>query len=104
MTKFAFIYHGGGAPSSPEEGAKIMAAWGVWMQSIGDKLLDGGNPFGQSMTVNSDGSVAGDGGSNPASGYSIIEVANADEAANYAKSCPILEAGGSVEICEAMAM
>ena len=104
MAKFAFIYHGGGAPSSPEEGAKIMTAWQAWMGSIGENLVDGGNPFGPSNTVNSDGSVAGGGGSNPASGYSLVNAANAEEAANYAKNCPILQAGGSVEICEAMEM
>jgi len=104
MTKYAFIYHGGSAPSSPQEGEKIMAAWGQWMTSIGENLVDGGNPFGQSSTVNSDGSVSGDGGANPASGYSLINANSAEEAAGYAKSCPILDAGGSVEICEAMEM
>ena len=104
MAKFAFIYHGGSAPSSPEEGEKIMAAWGAWMGLIGEKLVDGGNPFGQSQTVNSDGSVASDGGSNPASGYSLVDVADANAAAEIAKTCPILEAGGSVEICPAMEM
>lgn len=104
MTKYVFIYHGGSAPSSPQEGEKIMAAWRQWMASIGENLTDGGNPFGPSSTVNSDGSVSGDGGSNPASGYSLINAASAEEAANYAKACPILDAGGSVEICEAMEM
>jgi hypothetical protein len=104
MAKFAFIYHGGSAPSSPEEGEKIMAAWGAWMGLIGENLVDGGNPFGQSQTVNSDGSVAGDGGTNPASGYSLVDVADGDAAAEIAKTCPILEAGGSVEICPAMEM
>lgn len=74
------------------------------MGSIGENLVDGGNPFGQSATVNADGSVSNDGGANPASGYSIVNVAGIDEAAGFAKSCPILAAGGSVEICEAMDM
>ena len=104
MAKFAFIYHGGGAPSSPEEGEKVMAAWGAWMESIGKNLIDGGHPFGQSRTVNSDGSVVGDGGANPASGYSMVDVADENAAVEIAKGCPILEAGGSVEICPAMEM
>ena len=104
MTKFAFIYHGGSMPESEEEGAKIMAAWGAWMQGIGTALVDGGNPFGASTTVNSDGSTSNDGGANPASGYSLVEVANLDEALAHAKGCPILDGGGSIEVCEAMAM
>ena len=104
MTNYAFIYHGGKAPSSPEEGAKVMAAWREWMGSIGENLVNGGNPFGESSTVNSDGSVTGGGGANPASGFSIVNAANADEAANYAKGCPILKDSGSVEVCEAMDM
>ncbi len=104
MQKYAFIYHGGSAPSSPEEGAKVMAAWQSWMGSIGDKLVDGGNPFGQSITVNSDGTTSNGGGANPASGYSLVEAENDQAAAKIAKNCPILDAGGSVEICQAMEM
>jgi len=29
MAKYLLSYHGGGMPESEEEGAKIMAAWGV---------------------------------------------------------------------------
>ena len=104
MAKFALIYHGGGMPDTPEEGAKVMAAWRAWMGSIGDDLLDGGNPFGQSQTVNADGSVSEDGGSNPASGYSLINAEDAGAAAKIAGGCPILQSGGSVEVCEAMEM
>ena len=104
MTKFAFIYHGGSMPESQEEGAKIMAAWGAWMEGIGSALIDGGNPFGTSTTVNADGSTSDDGGANPASGYSLVEAADLNEALAHAKGCPILDGGGSVEVCEAMAM
>ena len=73
MAKYLFVYHGGGAPSSPEEGKKVMAAWMAWMEGIGSGLVDGGAPVGKSSTVRSDGSVANDGGANPVSGYSLIE-------------------------------
>lgn len=104
MAKYAFIYHGGSMPESEEEGAKVMAAWGAWMAGIGAALVDGGNPFGASTTVNSDGSTSDGGGANPASGYSLVEVAGLDEALAHAKGCPILDGGGSIEVCEAMAM
>lgn len=46
MTKFIFVFHGGSAPSSPEEGEKVMAAWGVWMEGLGAHMVDPGAPVG----------------------------------------------------------
>ena len=104
MPKFMFIYHGGGRPESPEEGEKVMAAWGAWMEGIGADLIDGGNPAGLSKTVSSDG-VANDGGANPVSGYTLVNAADMDAACAIAKGCPILEGGkGTVEVAEAMEM
>ena len=97
MSKYLFVYHGGKAPESEEEGAAVMQAWQNWMGGLGDKIVDGGAPVGQSQTV-STGGVAGDGGSNPASGYGIFEAGSDVEAAEMAKGCPILESGGSVEV------
>lgn len=98
MPKFMFAYHGGGMPETPEEGAKAMAAWQAWYGGIGDKLADGGAPVGKSQTVTPDGSVVDNGGSNPLSGYTVVDVADAAEACDLAKGCPILADGGSVEV------
>ena len=105
MAKFMFIYHGGSAPESEEEGKKVMAAWESWLGGIGGqgKLIDPGAPAGPSKTVSS-GGVSDDGGANPASGYTLVEAASIDEAVAYAKGCPILEGGGSVEVAEALPM
>jgi hypothetical protein len=46
------------------------------------------------------GAVENDGGANPATGYSIIEASSTDEAVAKARGCPILMAGGSVEVAE----
>ena len=102
MTKYVYIYHGGGRPESEAEVAEVMAAWQAWLGGI--SASDPGAPFGISSTVHADGSVTEDGGSNPASGYSIVEAADKADALEKAKGCPILQAGGSVEVCEAMAM
>lgn len=104
MSKYLFVYHGGGKPDSEAEVAKVMDAWGQWFGSMGSAVVDGGNPVGMSSTVKSDGSVADNGGSNPTSGYSLIEAVSLDDALGKAKSCPILAAGGSVEVAEAMDM
>jgi hypothetical protein len=104
MAKFLFVYHGGGHPTSKEEQAKVMAAWGQWFGSMGKAVINGGNPVGKSWTVKSNGSVVKDGGANPASGFSLIEAKDQDDAVAKAKGCPILAAGGSVEVAEAMDM
>ena len=91
-------------PESEEEGAKVMAAWGAWMEGLGSALTDQGNPFGNSTTINADGSTTAGGGSNPASGYTTIEADSLDAAVVLAKDCPILDGGGSVEVAEALDM
>ncbi len=98
MSKYLFIYHGGKHPQTGEEMAEVLDAWGNWLGSMGAAVIDGGNPVGMSNTVNPDGSVADNGGANPASGYGIIDAADLDEALAKAKGCPILSAGGSVEL------
>lgn len=100
MPKYLFVYHGGGMPESEEEGKKAMEAWGLWFASMGPKIVDGGQPVGQSTTVGSDGSVVNDGGSNPTTGYGLFDAKDLNEAISLAKGCPILSSGGSVELAE----
>ncbi len=100
MSKYLFVYHGGSPPESEEAGKQAMEAWGKWFGSMGADVVDGGNPVGQSTTVGSDGSVASDGGANPATGYSVVEAKDLDDAIAKARGCPILSSGGSVELAE----
>jgi len=104
MAKYLMVYHGGSHPETEEEMAKVMDAWGQWFGSMGSAVIDGGNPVGMSTTVHSDRSVKNDGGANPASGYSLIEASNLDDAVAKAKGCPILDAGGSIELAETIDM
>ena len=104
MAKYLFIYHGGKHPTDKTEAKKVMDAWGAWFGSMGAAVIDGGNPVGKSSTVHSNGSVSNDGGANPVSGYSLIEAPSLGDAHKKAKGCPILAAGGSIEIAEAMDM
>lgn len=104
MAKYLFVYHGGSAPANPEEIKKIMDAWGAWFGSMGAAVIDGGNPVGKSSTVKPDGSLASGGGANPVSGYSLIEASSLEDAHLKAKGCPILQAGGTIEIAQAMDM
>ena len=104
MAKYLFVYHGGKHPETDEEVKRVLDAWGQWFASMGAAVVDGGNPVGKSSTVNPDGSVADNGGSNPASGYSLVEAGDLDDALAKARGCRILEAGGTVEVAEALDM
>ena len=104
MAKYLFVYHGGSHPKSPADAKKVMDDWGAWFRSLGAAVVDGGNPVGQSSTVKSDGSLVEGGGANPASGYSLIEASNLNDAHKKAQGCPLLKAGGTIEIAEAMDM
>ena len=105
MAKYLFVYHGDAEmPESEEEIAAIMDAWGAWFGTMGAAVIDGGNPVGGNNTVNSDKSVSEGGGANPATGYSLVEATDLEDALAKAKGCPVLEAGGSVEVAEAFDM
>ena len=104
MAKYLFIYHGGEHPETEEEVAEVLDAWGSWLGGMGAAVVDGGNPVGMSTTVNPDGTVTDDGGANPATGYGLIEAADLDDAIAKARGCPILAAGGSVELAECIDM
>ncbi len=104
MAKYLFVYHGGSAPDTEEEGQKVMDAWGAWLGNMGSAVIDGGNPVGKSTTVHPDGSVTHDGGANPTSGYTLVEASNLNDAIGKARGCPILGSGGSIELAEAFDM
>ncbi len=104
MSKYLFVYHGGKHPESEAEVAEVLDAWGAWMGSMGAAVIDGGNPVGMSSTINSDGSVADNGGANPVSGYGLFEAADLDDAIAKGRGCPILASGGTIELAEAIDM
>ena len=104
--KFMYIYHGGNGMTPPEtEEARNaeMARWRTWMDGIRDHIDDEGAPAGQSHTVHRDG-VRHDGGANPVMGYTLVHAADIDAAIEMAKGCPMVEDGGSIEVCVAMQM
>lgn len=104
MARFAFVYHGGKKPASPEEGEKVMAEWMAWYGSMGQAVADGGGPAGPSKTVSKSG-TADNGGANPVSGLTIVEAASHDAALSMARGCPMVKDGsGSVEVVEILQM
>jgi hypothetical protein len=92
MTEFIFTYRtpAGYTPGTPD----VIAAWNAWFQGMGSQLRDLGKPVFNRATVggSADGALLG--------GYSLVTAENLDEAVTLAKSCPIVAAGGGVEVGE----
>ena len=96
MAKFVLIYHGGNAPA--EERDRVMAAWGQWMESLGDALVDPGNPLGAPKSI---GGEAAD----PANGYSILEAADEEAAVKLASGNPMAGVQGArIDVHQAFSM
>jgi len=102
MTNYLLAYKGGGVPETDAEREQVMAAWGRWFGSLGQALVDGGNPFGPAKSIASDGEVS-DGAPSGLTGYSILSAEDLDTAAEHAKGCPILSSGGTIEVYEGFA-
>ena len=99
MTNYLLVYKGGGMPSDPEEGAKVMASWGEWMKMCGESLVDAGNPCSSSMNVTKDSTSAVV--ASPVSGYSVIKADSMEDAVKAAKMVPLVVDGtGSCEVYE----
>ena len=104
MGKYVLVFKGGGIPQSEEEQKRVMEAWGAWFGSLGESVVDAGNPFGASSAIGGDGSVNG-GAPSALTGYSIVNADSLDDAVKKSKGCPILEGGsGSIEVYETMEM
>lgn len=103
MPKYHFSYSGGGTmPESETAQKEIMDAWMSWFGSLGDSVADGGNPFGPAKSVSSKG--VSDGGVSNLGGYSLVNATDLAAAAELAKGCPIIAAGGYVDVYETIDM
>ena len=104
MANYVLLYKGGGGMAQDAAAQQqVMEQWGHWFGSLGDRVVDGGNPFGPSASVAPDGSVS-NGASAGLTGYSIIKGDSLQAATEAAKGCPVLSAGGSVEVYETFAV
>jgi hypothetical protein len=100
MGKYIFIYYAG--KDSADAGSA--EAWGSWFGTLGDKLIDGGNPFNDGgQAVFADGVMPVN--SPAATGYSIVKASSMEEATEIAKGCPLMLAkDAAVGVYEALPM
>ncbi len=103
MAKYLLAYKGGGMADGDAEREAAMAAWGTWFGSLGPAVVDPGNPFGPSSTVAAGGGVS-NGAPSGLTGYTVLSADSLDAANELAKGCPILDAGGSVDVYETVAL
>ena len=72
-----------------------------WFETIKDKTVDGGNPFGPGREITSAGTKDLPHNKDAITGYVIINAKDMDEAEEIAKSCPHIS---GMRVYEAMSM
>jgi hypothetical protein len=99
MPKYVLAYYGGSMPDDPAQQEQVMTAWMNWFGGLGESIVDAGAPFAASSAIASDRSSArpGQGG---LTGYSIISADSLDDAGAKAAGCPVLDAGGTIDVYE----
>ena len=104
MANYVMVYKGGGMPETDAQREAVLAAWGAWYGKLGQAVVDGGNPFGPSSSVASDGTVS-NGAASGLTGYTIIAADTMASATELAKGCPIFRAPtGRVAVSELIEM
>jgi len=92
MPKYVFAYR---APKSYVPGQEdATAAWMEFRTTLGDQVLDFGNPVFEASSLGTcdDSTRLG--------GYSFVTADDLESAVALAKGCPVLSRGGGVEVGE----
>lgn len=99
MANYLLAYTGGaGMAQTDAEREAAMAAWGAWFGELGSAVVEVGAPVGPSTSVTTAGS---DGAARSGlGGYSVIAADSLDAAAALVAKCPVLAAGGKVDVYE----
>jgi hypothetical protein len=98
MKKFVLLYLGTRDQAPTEEG---MAAWGEWFASLGDAVVDAGNPFGAGREVSANGTTELPIDADGVTGYTLINANDIDEAEKIALSHPVVP---NIQVFEAVPM
>ena len=100
MANYLLAYTGGGMAETEAEREAAMAKWGQWFGTLGSAIVNPGNPFGESTSVESAG--ANGAAKSGLSGFSVIAADSLNAASEMAKGCPVIEGGGKVDVYEAI--
>jgi hypothetical protein len=105
MSEFTYLFRGRDTSASPEQMQRTMEKWVMWFKQLASQgvLKDPGHPLEHAgRVVKGKERIVMDGpyaeAKDVIGGYIVIEASGLDEAAEFAKGCPIFEVGGSVEV------
>ena len=90
MAKYVFSFR---VPSAYAPDAGTPAEWRAWFAVLGPALVDVGNAVTGYASL---GEVGGTGSRMVA--YSVVSAEDMDSALALAKECPVMRAGGGVEV------
>ena len=105
MSEFTFFFRGRDRSQSQDQMQKTTQRWVAWFKELGEKghIKYPGHPLERTGKVVSgkqksvhDGPYAE--AKDVVGGYMLIEARDITHAVELSKGCPILEAGGSVEV------
>jgi hypothetical protein len=102
MATYLVTYHGsGGPPPTPEGQQQAMAAFGEWVASVGDAMVDPGAPLAASRAVSSGGTSEGS-AAGPIAGYTLLRAPDLDAAVRLVENHPFISRGGALQVSEAV--
>jgi hypothetical protein len=96
MNKFLLLYYG-----PVEDSPELRDASQRWFASLGDRVVDSGNPFGSCVEVTRTGSRDRLADDKSPTGYSIISAESREDAQRLIEDCPFAT---TVLLCEARRM
>ena len=100
MARFLITYHGAGMPSDPELAAQAKEAFGRWLKSAGNAVVDPGSPLRLAAKVSNATAV----GDIAIGGYTLLEAPSVEDVVRILKSHPFAEKGGTLQINEVVAV
>ena len=104
MPNYLVTYHGGERPpSTPEAQQQVHAAFGAWVASVGDAMVDPGAPLGATKSVSASGSEDGP-ADGAIGGYTLLRAADLDAAVDLVSKHPFISRGGTLQVSEAIAI
>lgn len=104
MSEFLYLYRGGERQTTPAAMQNEMQRWMTWLKDLTDKghVKNAGHPLDRTGKVVSgkaknvtDGPFAE---KDIVGGYTLVEANDLAHAVELSRGCPILEAGGHVEV------
>lgn len=100
MARFLVTYHADDMPHDPESMATARQAFMTWATKTGSALVEPGAPIRSTSTVAASGWDRQGHTDSPFNGWSVIEAADADAAAQLLSDHPFIARGGTLQISE----